>query len=420
MKLISASELIENNYRDFGKYVNTTRAIPGIDGLKLVQRRVLLAVRDVATSGWTKSSLVIGRTMAYHAHGDSSIYGTLVRLVNNGFVLGHGNFGRQLLELLPHAASRYTSVMCHKKFQESVFKLTPFNPVMRDGDEVEPAYLSVPLPLCICTGSMGIGVGLAMRVPIFDAKSIADAMLRDDPSLLRAPTGSYILDGDIDKLWQVGIGWIQYGINCYKETIPEDGRVTVIDGSTKVLVPDLYNGLKDWMNDELVYLRDESGSDLRVVIGRVKNVRKITDDDIHNKCVKLCKKTMYYTLYVSYNGVAHRVSMRDWLNATWTKFSESLIAWKSFSLREISNKINMYNLIPPASKLIIAGKGTEEIASELNQSVVMIKEIESLPIRTIRKNDFSERVAALERDRENINRTTDRGLLKIFLESLYN
>ncbi len=415
--LYDASKLMEDSYAEYGSYVNTTRAVPGIDGLKTVQRRMLLSVRDLATNSWVKTATVAGRCMHYHPHSEQAA--VLIKLVQNGFVLGKGSFGSRLLEILPSAAPRYTSVKAHKKFNESVFRFVDYVPQLKDDDVTEPAYLPVPVPLALTTGSMGIGVGLMQNIPMFDLESLNDARKADDPSYLRAPDGTLIVAGDLKRLWERGKGWIQYGIKCFQEWSKLDGKnVSVVEGSTKVFVPNILSTFEDLLENETVYMRDESTDHLRVVMSRVKNLRRISDEIVHEMCRTTAARSFYYNIYVSVDGAAHRISIRNWLNLMWMRFEEAVDDWKHARVSNMEKSLQLYSLIPEAGPLIIKGKSTEEVAKKLKVSNSIVAEIEGKSMKMLRKTDFNSKIKSLEKSIKEAKSVTVDDMYESFVESL--
>ena len=102
--------ILPSFYSEYGRYVNRFRMIPFyIDMLKPVERRLLLSLFEVASGAKkVKSAKVIGNTIArYHPHGDQSTYGALVRLVQNNFAEGRGNWGAEGLNDAKAGAYRY-------------------------------------------------------------------------------------------------------------------------------------------------------------------------------------------------------------------------------------------------------------------------------------------------------------------------
>ena len=112
---LDLSEIVEQKYLDYAKDVITDRALPDArDGLKPVQRRILWSMYESGYLPGTllkKSARIVGDVMGkYHPHGDSSIYGALVKMEqdfirNIPLIEGHGNFGT--IDDAP-AAMRYT------------------------------------------------------------------------------------------------------------------------------------------------------------------------------------------------------------------------------------------------------------------------------------------------------------------------
>jgi DNA gyrase subunit A len=137
-------KLVPSMYRDYGMYVNYSRSFPlSIDGLKPVERRILLSTYEIARDKFIKSARVDGHVIGhYHPHGSS--YGTIVQLVNQGFLAGQGNFGNNAgVESSPAAAMRYTEVRLSKFINDLTFKLIDYVPV-QDGElDDEPALLQV-------------------------------------------------------------------------------------------------------------------------------------------------------------------------------------------------------------------------------------------------------------------------------------
>nr|HPO47532.1 DNA gyrase subunit A [Paludibacteraceae bacterium] len=100
---INIEEEMKTAYIDYSMSVIVSRALPDVrDGFKPVQRRVLFGMNELGNTSdkpYKKSARIVGEVMGkYHPHGDSSIYGTLVRLaqpwsLRYPLVDGHGNFG---------------------------------------------------------------------------------------------------------------------------------------------------------------------------------------------------------------------------------------------------------------------------------------------------------------------------------------
>jgi DNA gyrase/topoisomerase IV subunit A len=165
----------------YGSEVNEDRAIPSYqDGLKPVQRRLVWAANSVGKAK-VKSALVVAECMGkYHPHGDSSIYGALVNMVNSNVPLmtGLGNWG-SLLD--PAAAMRYTNTMLatfgSEFLKREYLAVTPRVPNY-DSTLQEPLYLPALLPNIFMNPSSGIGVGVKTGIPAYTPESLLKMTVR--------------------------------------------------------------------------------------------------------------------------------------------------------------------------------------------------------------------------------------------------
>lgn len=167
-------------YKTYGLYVNTSRAIPYLlDGLKPVERRVLLSAFNVARDRLVKSAKVEGHCIAnYHPHG--SVYGTIVQLVQNGFLEGQGNFGTNVgVDSSPPAAMRYTEVKIPRKTIDLAFRLIDYVPTVIDELEPEPLFLPTAFPFCLAGNSYTVGIGFGYRtfIPCFEVSDLYKRLL---------------------------------------------------------------------------------------------------------------------------------------------------------------------------------------------------------------------------------------------------
>lgn len=401
MNTVTASDLVTENYVRYGRYANNGRATVGIDGLKNVERRVFLAVKEEAPRAFVRSAAVIGKALAkYHPHGESSIYNVLCRLVIRGFVEGHGSFGSYFSDD-PPAAMRYTSVKAKEGFSDGIFKFADFVEKYENefGNE-EPKYLPIPLPLALLDGSVGIGVGLLMNIPAFSATSLYAAMKQDKPDLLKAPKGLTLVSGDLQGLWEKGVGHVQYGLRCYQEKseLDEHRVVSIIEGSPRIFVPDLKRTFAQELEEELIYIRNESRDNIRFIISRVKGIKRITDEEMHEKANHASLKTVFCRLYVSRGEVATITPLREWLILCWKNYCDAFDKYKQDQIDSLNYRIHIYELIPQVYPLLVKEIGTQEIARTLSEPMKVIQDIEGKPLRLLRKKDFDEEIRKLRSD----------------------
>jgi len=180
--------LMQDHYLKYASYVILERAIPGLDGLKPVQRRILQTLWQMHNGKLHKVANVAGQTMTLHPHGDAAINEALINLANKGFLLEtQGNFGNPLTGD-PAAASRYIETRLSPLAIETLFnpKLTTFVPSY-DGRQQEPTCLPAKIPVLLMQGTDGIAVGMSTHILPHNFVELLEAeiaVLEDRPYLL--------------------------------------------------------------------------------------------------------------------------------------------------------------------------------------------------------------------------------------------
>ncbi|KKP65472.1 MAG: gyrase subunit A protein [candidate division WS6 bacterium GW2011_GWE1_34_7] len=178
---------MKSNYIDYSMSVIVSRALPEVkDGLKPSQRRILVAMNDLAlspSSHFRKCAKIAGDTSGnYHPHGESVVYPTLVKLAqefSTRYILveGQGNFGS--IDGDPAAAMRYTEARMGKITPELLKDLNKgtvtFLPNY-DGTRLEPTILPALFPNLLANGSQGIAVGMATQIPPHNLGELIDAL----------------------------------------------------------------------------------------------------------------------------------------------------------------------------------------------------------------------------------------------------
>ncbi|MCC8071829.1 MAG: DNA gyrase subunit A [Bacteroidales bacterium] len=173
---INIENEMKSAYIDYSMSVIVSRALPDVrDGLKPVHRRVLFGMNEMGNTSdhpHKKSANAVGEVMGkYHPHGDSSIYGTVVRLaqpwaMRYTLVDGHGNFGS--VDGDGPAAMRYTEVRLRRMGEEMLSDIdsdtVDFQPNY-DNSRREPTVLPTRIPNLLVNGASGIAVGMATNIP---------------------------------------------------------------------------------------------------------------------------------------------------------------------------------------------------------------------------------------------------------------
>ena len=187
---------MKTSYIDYSMSVIVSRALPDVrDGMKPVHRRVLFGMNEMGNTSnkpHKKAANCVGEVMGkYHPHGDSSIYGTVVRMaqwwsLRHTLVDGHGNFGS--IDGDGPAAMRYTEVRLEKLGEEMLRDIdaetVDFQPTY-DNERMEPTVLPTRFPNLLVNGASGIAVGMATNMPPHNLTESIEASiaLLDNPEI---------------------------------------------------------------------------------------------------------------------------------------------------------------------------------------------------------------------------------------------
>ena len=231
---INIENEMKSAYIDYSMSVIVSRALPDVrDGLKPVHRRVLYGMNEMGNTSdhpHKKSANCVGEVMGkYHPHGDSSIYGTVVRMAQDWslrytLVDGHGNFGS--VDGDGAAAMRYTEVRLEKIGEEMLSDIecetVDFQPNY-DNSRKEPVVLPTRIPNLLVNGASGIAVGMATNIPPHNLTEAINASvaLIDNRDLTIEELMQYIKAPDFPT------GGTIYGYNGVRDAF-ETGRGRII------------------------------------------------------------------------------------------------------------------------------------------------------------------------------------------------
>ena len=231
---VDIEQTMKTAYIDYAMSVIVARALPDVrDGFKPVHRRILYSMNEngiLYNTPTKKSARIVGDVMGkYHPHGDSSIYGALVRLAQDWsmrytLVDGQGNFGS--IDGDSPAAMRYTEARLKQISNELVADIDKNTVDMvptYDNEGEEPSVLPTKLPNLLINGSNGIAVGMATNMPTHNLTEVLNGCI------------AFIENSDItiDELMQYvkapdfPLGGIIYGYNGVKEAY-NTGRGSII------------------------------------------------------------------------------------------------------------------------------------------------------------------------------------------------
>jgi DNA gyrase subunit A len=256
---VNIDEEMKSSYIDYAMSVIVSRALPDVrDGFKPVHRRVLFGMNELGNNSdkpYKKSARIVGEVMGkYHPHGDSSIYGTLVRLaqpwaMRYPLVDGQGNFGS--VDGDSPAAMRYTEARLRKLAEDmlvDINKDTVDFQLNFDDTLKEPVVLPTRIPNLLVNGSSGIAVGMATNMAPHNLSEAVDAIVAyiDNRDLEIADLMKYIKAPDFPT------GGIIYGYSGVKDAF-ETGRGRVVVRS-KVEIETDAQGREKIVINEIPYM----------------------------------------------------------------------------------------------------------------------------------------------------------------------
>ena len=242
---VDIEQTMKTAYIDYAMSVIVARALPDVrDGFKPVHRRILYSMNEngiLYNTPTKKSARIVGDVMGkYHPHGDSSIYGALVRLAQDWsmrytLVDGQGNFGS--IDGDSPAAMRYTEARLKQISNELVADIDKDTVDMvptYDNEGEEPSVLPAKLPNLLINGSNGIAVGMATNMPTHNLREVLDGcMAYIDNGHLSTVSGKWESDITVEGLMEYikapdfPLGGIIYGYNGVKEAYTT-GRGSII------------------------------------------------------------------------------------------------------------------------------------------------------------------------------------------------
>ena len=429
-KVKPIGQLFEENYLNYGNYINNYRAIAHIvDGMKISYRRLIYAATTYGkNSGLIPSLEMINSVARTHPHSLSGIELANALLVKSGVFEGSGWFGAMQIDGVdnPHSSPRYTKNRLSSLYWETIGELIKEVPYV-DSPQIdkEPAFIPLLIGLCLYQKNLvqGLGLGVSVVYPNFSPKSLYQAYIHDDPKLLE-PNVDLLLDknnSELEKLWRTGKGRIIYAykISRFKEDNIEGILFETKDG-TDIFTPKL-SKFKKLVEDGKVFIEDrtdETGS--KLLVGRVPGARGITIEEIEAIARKSCYDATTYNINLTDGSSVFRMPLKDWLGYTMNNYMEFVSKVNQKRICEVEFAIKVQQSLPLIADYIIntnPSASDSEISKKLGIEEGVVKEVMSKPISYLRKNkDTSERVKALTEKLKELKKFNARK----FMESVIN
>ena len=293
---INIEEEMKSSYIDYSMSVIVARALPDVrDGLKPVHRRILYGMMELGNTSdkaYKKSARIVGEVLGkYHPHGDSSVYGALVRMAQDWamrypLVDGQGNFGS--IDGDSAAAMRYTEARLKKVGEDlmtDLYKETVDFTNNFDDTLQEPTVMPTRIPNLLVNGASGIAVGMATNMPTHNLAEVIDACVAyidnndiDTDGLMQYvkapdfPTGGYIYGiAGVREAYETGRGRVIMRAKTEIESHPTHDKIIVNEIPYNVNKRELIEHIASLVNEKKIegisYVNDESDREgMRIVI----------------------------------------------------------------------------------------------------------------------------------------------------------
>ena len=387
---VNVEDVMQTSYINYSMSVIVARALPDVrDGLKPVHRRILYGMMELGNTSdkaFKKSARTVGDVLGkYHPHGDSSVYGALVRMaqpwvMRYPLVEGHGNFGS--IDGDSPAAMRYTEARLQKlgeDMAEDLYKDTVDFVPNYDNETVEPTVMSTRIPNLFVNGATGIAVGMATNIPTHNLNEVIDACVAyiDNPDIdtdglmqhVKAPdfpTGCDILGvSGVREAYETGRGRvIMRAVAEIEQGTHEKIVVTAIPYNVlkEELIKDIASMINEKKIEGISNINDESDqSGMRIVID-VK--RDANANVVLNKLYKMSALQTSFSVncIAIVNDRPQLLSLKDCIRHFVDHRHDVVIRRTKFDLRKAQERAHIIE------GLIIASDNIDEVVRIIKAS----------------------------------------------------
>ena len=381
---INIEEEMKKSYIDYSMSVIVARALPDVrDGFKPVHRRILYGMMELGNTSdkpYKKAARIVGEVLGkYHPHGDSSVYGALVRMAQDWamrypLVDGQGNFGS--VDGDSPAAMRYTEARLKKigeDMMQDLYKETVDFTNNFDDTLQEPTVMPTRIPNLLVNGASGIAVGMATNMPTHNLSEVIDACVAyidnndiDVDGLMHYikapdfPTGGYIYGiSGVRDAYETGRGRVVMRAKTEIESHPTHDKIIVNEIPYNVNKKELIENIAALVNDKKIegisYVNDESDREgMRIVI----DVKR--DANASHVLNKLFKMTALQTSFGVNNialvhGRPKLLNLKDLIRLFVEHRHEVVIRRTQFDLRKAKERAHILE------GLIIASDNIDEV-----------------------------------------------------------
>lgn len=401
---VNIEEEMRSSYIDYSMSVIVARALPDVrDGFKPVHRRILYGMMGLGNTHdkpYKKSARIVGEVLGkYHPHGDSSVYGALVRMAQDWsmrytLVDGQGNFGS--VDGDSPAAMRYTEARLQplgEAMMQDIDKETVDMTNNFDDTLTEPTVMPTRIPNLLVNGASGIAVGMATNIPTHNLGEVIDACVAyiDDSEIdvdglmkyIKAPdfpTGGFIYGmSGVKEAYATGRGRVVMRARAEIETDATHDKIVITEIPYGINKKELIMYIAQLVNekkiDGITNVNDESDREgMRIVV----DVRR--DANANVVLNKLFKMTSLQTSF-SVNCIAlvhgrpKLLTLKDCIRCFIDHRHDVVIRRTQYELRKAKERIHILD------GLIIASDNIDEVVRIIRAAKTPQEAVDNLKIR---------------------------------------
>ena len=388
---INIEEEMKTSYINYSMSVIVARALPDVrDGFKPVHRRILygmLGLGNTHDKPTRKSARIVGDVLGkYHPHGDSSVYGALVRMAQDWnmrytLVEGQGNFGS--MDGDSPAAMRYTEVRLRQAGEAMMMDLDKETVDMVpnfDDSLVEPTVMPTRIPNFLVNGASGIAVGMATNVPTHNLGEVIDGCVAyiDNPDIdvdglmnyIKAPdfpTGGFIMGMQgVRSAYETGKGRVVMRARTEIETGVLHDKIVVTEIPYGVNKSDLIKSIAELVNEKRIdgisNVNDESDREGMRIVVDVK--RDANANVVLNKLFKMTSLQCSFSVncIALVHGRPKLLTLKDCISNFVDHRHDVVIRRTQYDLRKAEERAHILR------GLIIASDNIDEVVSIIRAS----------------------------------------------------
>lgn len=401
---VNIEEEMRSSYIDYSMSVIVARALPDVrDGFKPVHRRILYGMMGLGNTHdkpYKKSARIVGEVLGkYHPHGDSSVYGALVRMAQDWsmrytLVDGQGNFGS--VDGDSPAAMRYTEARLQplgEAMMQDIDKETVDMTNNFDDTLTEPTVMPTRIPNLLVNGASGIAVGMATNIPTHNLGEVIDACVAyiDDSEIdvdglmkyIKAPdfpTGGFIYGmSGVKEAYATGRGRVVMRARAEIETDATHDKIVITEIPYGINKKELIMYIAQLVNekkiDGITNVNDESDREgMRIVV----DVRR--DANANVVLNKLFKMTSLQTSF-SVNCIAlvhgrpKLLTLKDCIRCFIDHRHDVVIRRTQYELRKAKERIHILD------GLIIASDNIDEVVRIIRAAKTPQEAVDNLKSR---------------------------------------